>query len=382
LDYAAFESGVTFTLYARNVGVDSDNFTAAATFTIRLAPTPSNAYLEANVNSYPFTPDPLYGGNGRLGTYRPATRTYEITGYYDEVGNHIMHIDGPFPLFDSLWIDGVKKTVVTHYLAEDGSTRITILAQTIKELDNGEHTAAAAFRRAPESGGLTYAEWNAGGGEPQLDVVAENFIVNLSERPKDDGDGAGGKGDGGGDKGGGKGDSKGDGGGDKGGGKGDSKGDGTGGTGGGGKNDAEEGVPGTGGESEGNGAPGNGSNETPSGGESTPAGGTGGAGGGGAGTSGAGGGANAASSGEAPLSSAPPDAPDAPEASEEPEGPGAPETTSPGTTAPQQAPQEDEDQDDLPVPLIVAAVAVAAVGSVGIGAYRSLMRRRKGRVVG
>jgi hypothetical protein len=194
LDYTAFESGVAFTMRAWPVGVDRASFSASALFTITLGDTPDNAFLEANVNTYPFTPDPVYGGDGRL--------PYLISGTYDGVGDYRMHIgDGPFlavsnfTLFDSFWIDGVKLQGGLHYLAEDGSTRVTILAQTIKDLSNGEHTAAAAFRRVDDRnlppGGLEdwedYTVWNDLGVDPgltELDVVAQKFRVELTARPE------------------------------------------------------------------------------------------------------------------------------------------------------------------------------------------------------
>jgi hypothetical protein len=186
LDYTAFQNGVDFTMYAQNI---AGGFTAEADFTITLAPTPDNAYLEANVNKYPFAPDPIHGDDGHIGVHNPITGQYEITGFYDTIGNQIMHIDGPFPLFDSLWIDGVKQTVSIHYDVETGSTRVTILAQTIQDLDNGEHTAAAAFRREETpTEADAYSVWNAAGSGQNLDVVAQNFTVNLTDRPAKPGD--------------------------------------------------------------------------------------------------------------------------------------------------------------------------------------------------
>jgi hypothetical protein len=194
LDYTDFEAGVSFTMKARNIGATGENdvFTTAAEFTIKLAPTPDNAWLEAHLNAYPFSADPLYGGDGRL----PA----EISGLYEDVGDFVTHMEGPFPLFDSFWIDGLKKAASVHYNAEDGSTRVTVLAQTIQDLNNGEHTAAAAFRRVDASAD-TYADWYAGGLDDKLDVVAQNFTVNLTNRPPAAAD-PGGAGDTGGDSGG------------------------------------------------------------------------------------------------------------------------------------------------------------------------------------
>jgi hypothetical protein len=116
-----------------------------------------------------------------------------------------MHIDGPFELFDSFWIDGIKKIPVIHYTAEDGSTRVVILAQTIQSLDDGEHTAAAVFRRANVESFDPYYEWNRDGADENgftgnTVVVAQRFTVELTDRPASAGndDLNGGRGPGGG----------------------------------------------------------------------------------------------------------------------------------------------------------------------------------------
>jgi hypothetical protein len=189
LDYAAFETGVTFKMYAQHINVTNANFRAEAEFTIRLADTPDDAGLASNVNSiYDFEWDNDYNRDGHIGEYNPATNKYEIIAYYDAVGNQIMHINGPFELFDSFWIDGIKKIPVTHYTVEDGSTRVVILAQTIQSLDDGEHTAAAVFRRANVESFDPYYEWNRedadeNGFTGNTVVVAQRFTVELTDRP-------------------------------------------------------------------------------------------------------------------------------------------------------------------------------------------------------
>jgi hypothetical protein len=92
----------------------------------------------------------------------------------------------------------------------EGSTRVTILAQTIQALDEGEHTAVAAFRRDDGSGELEYYHvWNGEGlregetkPESELAVVAQRFTVQLTDRPKpggneNEGDGGNGPAEGG-----------------------------------------------------------------------------------------------------------------------------------------------------------------------------------------
>jgi hypothetical protein len=193
LDYTDFENGVTFTMHAQNIG---GGFTASATFTIKLADTPDNDWLEANLNKYPITADPDTGAEGHIGEWDADSGEYVIGGAYDDVTAQIFYIgditgdDGApinsYDYFDSFWIDGVKKEIGTQYDAEDGSTRVTVLAKTIQDLDNGEHTAAAAFRRIDEGGDSNadaYADWNGSEIGDNLDVVAQNFTVKLTARP-------------------------------------------------------------------------------------------------------------------------------------------------------------------------------------------------------
>jgi hypothetical protein len=194
LDYTAFEQGVMFTMRASNVANDdivAGLFGAEAEFTIRLGDTPGNDYLERYVNAYDITADPDTGADGHIGGYNSVTGTYEIGGSYDAAGNQVMHIDGRYELFDSLWIDGVKRIRYPapgyEYIAEERSTRVTILAKTIKSLDDGEHVAAAAFRRDDGSGEVDYVSWNLeseSGDIPNsyLDVVAQRFTVKLLNR--------------------------------------------------------------------------------------------------------------------------------------------------------------------------------------------------------
>ncbi|MDR1246236.1 MAG: leucine-rich repeat domain-containing protein [Clostridiales Family XIII bacterium] len=202
LDYEDFESPVTFTMTAKNIGADGvvaeNGFKADATFTITLADTPSNADLEtANAaNLHPITPEPQPNpypesdGDGHIG-WLYEDGEYKIIARYDAVGNQIMYIaNGDFERFDSFWIDGIKKIPVIHYTAENGSTRVVILAQTIQSLDDGEHTAAAVFRKASADGDPNdiYYNWNTAvenetGFESNLVVVAQKFTVELTERP-------------------------------------------------------------------------------------------------------------------------------------------------------------------------------------------------------
>ena len=86
-----------------------------------------------------------------------------------------MFMDAPFELFHSFYINGVMQTRDVHYTVEEGSTRVTVVAQTITDLENGDHTAEAAFSRTDGSG--------------LLDIVAQDFTVNLTRPAAAGGDG-------------------------------------------------------------------------------------------------------------------------------------------------------------------------------------------------
>ena len=60
-----------------------------------------------------------------------------------------------FEEFQALYLDGVKLVPGVDYTAESGSTRITILNQTLKSRGAGTHTLTLQFRQA--SGALKWA---------------------------------------------------------------------------------------------------------------------------------------------------------------------------------------------------------------------------------
>lgn len=66
--------------------------------------------------------------------------------YLHNEDSHTMISQGVFDEFVDLYLDGVKLTRGTDYDAESGSTRITILAQTLTRGGNGTHTLGVEFR--------------------------------------------------------------------------------------------------------------------------------------------------------------------------------------------------------------------------------------------
>ncbi|WP_195986078.1 Ig domain-containing protein [Clostridium sp. D33t1_170424_F3] len=65
-----------------------------------------------------------------------------MTSYTDEV----FEIEGVLAEFMDFWLDGEKMEKDADYLAEEGSTKITIYGKTFQKAGSGTHTIAAEFR--------------------------------------------------------------------------------------------------------------------------------------------------------------------------------------------------------------------------------------------
>jgi hypothetical protein len=193
LSYTEIDPNTKYTLTATVKGLDPNLFTAKLTFPLTLANTPNNSFLDTYINGYPITVDPKgdLGNDGRIGT-KDSDGTYKIKGNYDEVGDQILHIGdkggvNSYDRFHSVWLDG-KKLDNSKYTHERGSTRVTVLSQTVKELGNGDHTIAVAFTKdKATSGSDDYEKWNNSDiSSNNLDVVAQNFTVDLDDNPNPD----------------------------------------------------------------------------------------------------------------------------------------------------------------------------------------------------
>ena len=81
-------------------------------------------------------------------------KNYELTervtyDYNAGLGNQLMVSQGVYGEFVDLWLDGQKLTDGVDYTSESGSTRITILAQTLlSDKAEGTHTLGIEFRTA------------------------------------------------------------------------------------------------------------------------------------------------------------------------------------------------------------------------------------------
>ncbi len=139
---------------------------ASGTFTFRVTLADNSALdctlvIQENADTTVQTPNayPITEPVGQA----DAQGAFVKNSYDDET----LVIDGPFAEFDALYLDGGKLARGTDYDAAEGSTKLTIRAQTFQKRGAGKHTIAAAFRE---------------GGQPKgkLKTVAQNYTIPQS----------------------------------------------------------------------------------------------------------------------------------------------------------------------------------------------------------
>lgn len=87
----------------------------------------------------------------------------EITNYQD----YVFESKGELVEFMDFWLDGYRLERDVDYIAEEGSTKITISSQTFKNAGNGKHTIAAEFRVGGDKNNT-------------LKRTAQNYTMNIS----------------------------------------------------------------------------------------------------------------------------------------------------------------------------------------------------------
>ena len=120
---------------------------AYAEYTLKITENTSDSVWESTDSGYEIT-TPVGTPEGDSG------HNYIITSYEDR----IFVSKGEFDYFEDFWIDDVKQVRGVDYKAEEGSTKITIFANTFKNFGTGTHTIAAEFRE--EDGSLKRAAQN------------------------------------------------------------------------------------------------------------------------------------------------------------------------------------------------------------------------------
>ncbi len=97
---------------------------------------------ESENQGYPFEP---YGtGNGMIPN-QSSTMT-----------DQVFHSSGDFSQFMNFSLDGRLLSKGTDYVVEEGSTKITVRAQTFRNAGNGTHTISAEFRTGASADGVMH----------------------------------------------------------------------------------------------------------------------------------------------------------------------------------------------------------------------------------
>ena len=124
---------------------------------------PQTLFVENNTNSAVQRPND-YEIIVPVGTPDPGDVNHFFKNdYLDET----LVIDAPFHEFRRLYIDGVELTWDVDYTAREGSTVLTIRAQTFRNFGEGTHTIAAEFRVGTGSGST-------------MKRVAQNYTLTIS----------------------------------------------------------------------------------------------------------------------------------------------------------------------------------------------------------
>ncbi len=189
----------TFNVRADYKYSDDEVLTARRTFTITI-----EENEDANVESA--NDDPDQGEKLIDSVSKNITLHYDgmdgnlpnITGI--DIGSNVFHSDGKFSDFKGFYIDGKLLMQDMDYIAEEGSTKITVLQQTFKniEMQNGSrHTLAAEFKDS--NGKLTrsaqniYLNYVGKGDVPDYEKNPDNRpsdnVVPTDKTDKTDGDG-------------------------------------------------------------------------------------------------------------------------------------------------------------------------------------------------
>lgn len=135
---------------------------------------PWSLTIESNTNSAVQRPND-YDIIDNVGTQAP----YDPNSFYKEdYREENFAINGPYEEFYRLLIDGVERRRDVDYTVREGSTIITVRAQTFRDVGEGTHTIAAEFRGKDSSGKDTMRQ------------AAQNYTLTI-RRPSDNGGSSG-----------------------------------------------------------------------------------------------------------------------------------------------------------------------------------------------
>lgn len=167
--------GVKYVPYSSVIQTNNMNASDAISFSVISGRLPNGVELKSNGELYGvpteygefnFTVKAAYEGNDELSDTAEFTMTvldntnenveketdagYEldvrVPEQLSEFTDQVFESRGELSEFQDFWLDGEKLEEGVDYIAENGSTKITIKAQTFQKAGGGTHTIAAEFR--------------------------------------------------------------------------------------------------------------------------------------------------------------------------------------------------------------------------------------------
>ena len=169
----ALPAGLELTEDGRLRGVPGESGTFA--FTVRI----NHHDGTAAESAYRISVSDNTDGNLDANTDAGYELTEQVPDLYledlPEEGDQRMVSVGSYEEFIALYLDGEMLVRDTDYTAEPGSTRITILNQTLRRNGPGKHTLAMEFR-AKDTGALKWA--------------AQNYVIEEKREPSEDDNGS------------------------------------------------------------------------------------------------------------------------------------------------------------------------------------------------
>ena len=167
--------GVKYVPYNSVIQTNSMGASDAVSFSVTSGSLPTGVALYPNgklygmptkAGSYTFTVTAAYNGDASLSDSKTFTITIKentnanvdaatdmgytvldrVPGTMTEYTDQVFRSEGTYSYFYKFYLDGQELTEGTDFVSEEGSTKITVRAQTFKDAGSGTHTIAAEFR--------------------------------------------------------------------------------------------------------------------------------------------------------------------------------------------------------------------------------------------
>lgn len=215
--------GVKYVPYNSVIQTNSMGASDAITFSVTDGSLPTGVTLYPNgklygmptrAGVYTFTVTAVYNGDKSLSDSKTFTITIKTNtndnvdaatdmGYtlldrvpdtMTEYTDQVFRSEGTYSYFYKFYLDGQELTEGTDYVSEEGSTKITIRAQTFQSAGSGTHTIAAEFRtdksdtntvkRAAQNYTMDRGSSGGGGGGYSGPAIQKPVVPVTPETPK------------------------------------------------------------------------------------------------------------------------------------------------------------------------------------------------------